>query len=67
VEQSLRSVVPLREIAAPLIDRRLHCWPREQHRGSGAGANIIAMPSVNFGGDFRMPGLAFVQFARRMH
>ncbi len=55
-----RGPAPMRLIPAVLPTLTL------QHRPSGAGANIIAVPSMNLGGDYRMPGLVFLQFTRRM-
>jgi hypothetical protein len=55
-----RGPAPLKLIPAVLPTFSL------QHRPSGTGANIIAVPALTMGADFRMPGLVFVQLTRRL-
>ncbi|GIL04053.1 hypothetical protein FBR04_03270 [Betaproteobacteria bacterium PRO7] len=37
-----------------------------EHRASGFGANLTALPAGNFGKQLRFPGLMFVQFTYRV-
>ena len=55
-----RGPAPLRLIPAMLPTLSV------EHRQSGIGANIILVPAMDLGRDFRMPGLAFVQFTRKL-